>query len=165
MLERGEIGPTHAWMLAETAVKIGLPRNEAESTIRSALGRIDGSTITFPTPTPPPGQLVVPETGELIDAPAPRNGPAFEKIPRSLIHAGLSEGELALLVMVWLGRDYRTGVYRTSGRALAKTCGCHPSTIWRRLNALEQAEWVERAATQGRGGDTAIRLGKAVRAL
>lgn len=160
MVERGEVSPASAWLLVETAVKIGLPRREAESTVASALGRFrcDTTRVAPNAVVPAVRPVIIAETGELVQAPASRNGPVWEKIPRSLNNAALGHGEFGLLVKMWLGRNYRTGTFEATTQALAERCDCDPRTLRRWLDSLERGGWITRSRADGRYGGLIFRV-------
>ena len=171
MLERGEISEAHVWAFVEAGVRIGQTQREAESTVRSALGSVLGdagpappAAVALPTvPVGPTGQLVIAETGELVDT--PRREP-FEQIPCRVAESGLTDGQLALLVRVWLLHNHRTGVSVTTTSELAGTPdSAHRAArkVRRRLRELRDLGWLQFDLDERQRRPLEIRLGRQAR--
>ena len=111
MLEEGAISELSAAYLIETAVSIGLPRPEAESTYRSAMGRLDLGPITTTSTTRPPAAAVGDDAG------------GWRKLLRTIADSGLTHPEIGLYAWLLAKADWRTSTITITTADLADVAG------------------------------------------
>ena len=142
MVEQGAVSEASAAYLVQTAVSIGLPRAEAESTYRSAMSRLELSAPAGTAAPPPPG--------------APAGG--WAKAPCSIYASGLGLAEKGLYLDLLVGRNWRTGEHITTTARLAARYGYKPQTIRRYLHRLRDEGWITFDSSQGQRRPITIRI-------